>query len=331
MLNRSKSVLELAQEYTPTGLWELLNHPKLTDLCLNGSASGAMDLGKGLEAVEPYFEGSRLPFEDSQLRDWVLQLLSLSGRTWDARAPYFDFTLSNRFRFHVICPPLSPQGWVVSIRRLAAPSLDSGHSYWKNIQGFEIIETAFRRGESVLICGSTASGKTTFAAELLRGLPPGSRTLILEDTLELALNQPQAINLIARSANADGCGEVPLRALLRQALRMRPDRIVLGECRGAEVFELLQALNTGHSGTLATLHSDSARGACRRIELLCRLSPEARYLSEKTLREWIAAGIQWIVHLERGAFSERRISEICRVEGIEGDTLVLRPMLRPSL
>jgi pilus assembly protein CpaF len=312
---------------TPNELLELLANPRLTDLCINGASSAFADFGEGLLPIDT----TLIPLlqSDELLRDWVLRLLSESGKSWDARAPYIDFTVADEFRFHVLCPPLSPSGWVISIRKLASTSLQKNESNWAKKPAFQIVAEAFRRGESVLISGSTGSGKTTFAAELLLSLDTKTRTLILEDTLELILPRPSFLNLVSRRANPDGHGEVSLRTLLQQALRMRPDRVILGECRGVEVFDLLQALNTGHAGTLATVHANSARGACRRLELLCTLAPEASRLSETTLRDWISAGIQWIVHLgktpETGC---REIQEIARIEGREGDSLILRYLLR---
>jgi pilus assembly protein CpaF len=178
--------------------------------------------------------------------------------------------------------------------------------------------------ETILISGSTGSGKTTLLSDLLGFIPEQDRLIALEDTAEIRPGHPHFIGLLARAPNADGCGEVTIRDLIRQTLRMRPDRILLGECRGEEVLDLLQALNTGHRGTLATLHANSARDALRRIELLALLHSRSG-VAPGWIRELLANGIQWVVHLDRiGGI--RRIRSIIRVEGVERETLSCRPV-----
>ena len=188
---------------------------------------------------------------------------------------------------------------------------------------FAQLAEAVRKGDSVLISGATGSGKTTLAGDLLAEVPEHERLLALEDTPELAPAHPHFVSLISRPPNADGFGEVTLRMLLKQALRMRPDRIILGECRGSEVLDLLQALNTGHRGSLATLHANSPRDALRRVELLCLLAA-AGAVPLSAIRELLAVGVQWIAQVKR-AGPQRIISELWRVEGREGDTILLRP------
>ena len=156
-------------------------------------------------------------------------------------------------------------------------------------------------------------------------VPDTERIIALEDTPELRPSHPHFLSLLSRGPNADGGGEVSLRHLLRQALRMRPDRIILGECRGAEVLEFLQALNTGHRGAMATLHANSAREALRRLELLCLLFAPSP-LPTTTIRELLGLGVRWLVHVKK--MSEgRKISELWKIEGREGDTILMRPML----
>jgi pilus assembly protein CpaF len=181
-----------------------------------------------------------------------------------------------------------------------------------------------RASETVLISGSTGSGKTTLLSDLLGFIPEQDRLIALEDTAEIRPEHPHFIGLLARPPNADGCGGVTIRDLIRQTLRMRPDRILLGECRGEEVLDLLQALNSGHRGTLATLHANSARDALRRIELLALLHSRIG-VSPGWIRELLANGIQWVAHLDRVA-GVRRIRSIIRVEGVERETLSCRPV-----
>lgn len=296
---------------------------RTTDICF-GAAGLTLDRGEGLRA-EPGFRVG-----EDELRNWVLQQISRAGKSFDAKSPYVDLVISAegagesggyRHRMHAIFPPLSPAGILVSLRKLPEPgSLDR---VWSESPYYPILREIVRRHETILIAGSTGSGKTRLTTELLSEISPNERILALEDTPELAPPHPQFYSLVSRTANADGFGEVTLRTLLRQTLRMRPDRIVLGEIRGNEVLDLLQALNTGHRGTLATLHANSPRDALKRIEVLCLLAAGTA-LPLSALRELLAGGIRWIAQVER-APEGRRVRELVEIAGREGDTILLRP------
>ncbi len=304
----------------------LLSDPSITDVCINGDHSVFIDRGMGLEALPLNHES---PWSESDLRAWLLGHLSKIGKTWDAKFPFIDASFISGHRIHAVFPPLAQQGLSISIRSLPqrnstkSNSLDSVR--WSSGPFFSLLIDVVKKGDSVLISGATGSGKTTLANDLLSRVPPTERMIALEDTPELSPTHPHFLSLVSRPANADGYGEVTLRDLLRQTLRMRPDRIILGECRGSEVLELLQALNTGHRGTIATLHSNSPRDALRRIELLCLLASEGR-LPVRGIRELLSLGIQWIAQVKRIGL-ERKITEMVRVEGMEGDTILLRPVV----
>lgn len=314
---------------TPLWLDSILKNPKITDICLNGTHSVFVDMGNGLEAFfPPPGEG----FQEGGLKDWVLGQLSSCGKTWDAKFPFIDASLPTGHRVHIAFPPLTNRGIVVSLRRLPH-SLSSQsdpdaalarQTRWKNSPFYRLLQGATLRGETLLISGSTGSGKTTLATDLLSEVPKCERIVALEDTPELNPTHPHFVSLFSRPPNSDGFGEVTLRTLLRQTLRMRPDRIVLGECRGAEVLDLLQALNTGHKGGLGTLHANSCREALKRIELLCNLSGGG-VLSQTTIRELLCQGVQWIAQVSRTP-TGRRIVEVCKIEGREGDTILMRPI-----
>jgi pilus assembly protein CpaF len=308
---------------TPSWLNTALLNPEVTDICLNGGL-GYVDCGNGMQPIASLSENA--PWSESEMKSWVLEQISLAGKTWDARYPFIDATLTTGHRLHVAFPPLARQGILVSLRRLATPlsSSNPAKSRWSQSPFFDQLTEAVRKGDSILISGATGSGKTTLASDLLAEVPRQERILALEDTPELAPAHPHFVSLISRPPNADGFGEVTLRMLLKQALRMRPDRIILGECRGTEVLDLLQALNTGHRGSLATLHANSPRDALRRIELLCLLA-SAGAVPVSAIRELLAVGVQWIVQVKRTE-TGRQITELWHVDGREGDTILLRPM-----
>ena len=321
----------------PEWLGDALADRRLTDLCLNARPDGGCqifaDRGDGLERALDWH------WTAEELRGWVLEQISRAGRSWDARYPFVDAALASGHRLHVAFPPLAKDGMLVSLRRLAAAGSrvegagSGAETRWASSPLFPILREAVRAGDSVLIAGATGSGKTTLASDLLETVPPLERILALEDTPELAPAHPHFLSLLSRPPNSDGCGEVTLRTLLRQALRMRPDRIVLGECRGPEVLDLLQILNTGHRGALATLHANSPRDALRRAELLCLLSPAGSGIPLGVVRELLANGIQWIAQVKRrlpdgpGEGPRRELAELCRVEGQEGGVILLRPIV----
>jgi pilus assembly protein CpaF len=303
---------------TPDWLGSILTSPEITDICLTGAREAFVDRGNGLEPA-----ASRPSWSDEEMRSWVLAQISAAGKTWDAKHPFIDASLSSGHRLHVAFPPLSRQGILVSIRRLPQPTeVNRARERWGASPAFETLLEGTVRGDSILISGSTGCGKTTLARDLLEFVPHSERVIALEDTPELAPHHPHFLSLISRPPNADGFGEVTLRALLRQALRMRPDRIVLGECRGPEVLDLLQVLNTGHKGAIATLHANSPRDALRRTELLCLLSAGSA-LPVAAIRELLATGVQWVAQLKRVG-PKRMITELWKVEGREGDTILMR-------
>lgn len=302
----------------PEWIIKTLENPEITDFVINGAHEAFIDRGAGLEELL----NSSSSWNDTDLRNWVLDLLSIAGKTWDAKHPFIDAVLPSGHRLHVVFPPTAKKGILVSLRRLN--STDQGVKRWQNSPVYQKLIEIIQRGESLLISGATGSGKTTLASDLLSEVSPLERILALEDTPELNPKHPHFITLLSRPPNADGCGEITLRTLLKQALRMRPDRIVLGECRSVEVLELLQALNTGHKGALATLHANSPREAIKRVELLCLLGSGGS-LPLQAIRDLVSFGVQWIVQVKRHG-SQREITELSRIEGREGEVIILRPI-----
>ncbi|MBC7690472.1 MAG: CpaF family protein [Methylotenera sp.] len=315
--------------YAQNWLKTLLNDPQVTDICLNGSTHVFADRGLGLEPIQD------CPWSDDELKSWVLEQLSWVGKTWDAKHPFVDASLRSGHRLHAAFPPIAPHGILISLRRLPCagvhaegsnPAAEAARRWGNSPLYFKLLEVV-GSGDSVILSGATGSGKTTLANDLLSQVPAHERIIALEDTAELAPAHPHFLSLLSRPANADGFGEVNLRTLLKQTLRMRPDRVVLGECRGAEVLELLQALNTGHKGALATLHANSPRDALRRLELLCMLACPGS-IPHSVIRELLALGIQWIAQVKREG-ATRSIHELWKIEGREGDTILMRPFVSP--
>lgn len=304
----------------PPEFSRLLTDPSITDVLVNGPFRIYADRGDGLELTEAKFPGAL------ELRAWAQAELTKVGKSWDAKHPFIDARFESGHRAQITFPPVTGEALLVSLRKLPAPSAGDAkaeaRARWGN-GAFERLVSASAQGENMLVAGATGSGKTTLVNDLLAFVPEKERILALEDTPELRPAHPHFLSLLSRTANADGFGEVTLRDLLRQSLRMRPDRILLGECRGGEVLELLQALNTGHRGTIATLHANSPRDAIRRIELLCLLGAHGQ-LPIPVARELISGGIRWIAFVGRDAQGKRKILELSSLEGREGDTLLLR-------
>ncbi len=256
-------------------------------------------------------------------KQWILEKLSYCGKTWDAKYPFLDFEFQDQFRIHVVFPPISNRNIQISIRSHFQNHIKN---HWKTDANFKFLSNQLNSGKNILVCGATGSGKTTFLRELIQQIPVNRRVICLEDTAELSPRHPHCICLKTRKTNADGFGNVDFKELIFESLRMRPDHLVLGECRGAEVLVLLQAMNTGHRGTLGSIHANHCRDALKRIELLCHLYSKNN-IHASNIRSLIASSLNFIVHLEQSNRSHQ-IQEIHKIEGLEGDTLLSRPLLK---
>lgn len=311
----------------PAKLQFLLDRNDITDICFNQFHQAFIDQGRGMEPhSEPIFAN------EAEYRTFVLEQISLSGKTWDAKLPFLDTVFFQTHRAHISFPPLAQFGIYLSLRRLPkavqkepleAQSL--ARDRWKTSSvAFSILLQAIEHHETMIIAGGTGSGKTTLLNDLLTFVPSSERLIALEDTAEIHPAHPHFLGLLSRTSNADGFGAVTLRDLLKQTLRMRPDRILVGECRGDEVLDLLQALNTGHRGTLATVHANSARDAIRRIELMALLAARGTVPSP-LIKELIAHGIQKLIFMER-IQGVRQIHTILQIEGREREVIFTRPV-----
>ncbi|MFJ3958335.1 TadA family conjugal transfer-associated ATPase [Arthrobacter sp. NPDC090010] len=295
-------------------LQPLADHPGTTDIFVNGPQDVWLDRGEGLERC-PVSLGS-----EEQLRALAQRLVSAGGRRLDDSNPCVDVRLNGGYRVHAVIPPLSPSGTVLSIRiRRARPftldEMQAAGMFGENVAA--LLRLLVERRLNFLVSGATGSGKTTMLSTLLGLVDPAERLVLVEDAAELNPPHPHAIALEARHGNTEGKGEIDLRELVRQSLRMRPDRLVVGECRGAEVRELLMALNTGHSGA-GTLHANSAADVPARLEALCALAG----LGPEAARAQVASAVDVVIHVVRTQHG-RKLAELSVVEARAGRLTVV--------
>jgi len=294
-------------------LEELLADPDVEEVMVNGPGEIYVERSGRIEHTSVRF-GS-----EQALRDTIERILTPLGRRVDELSPMADARLGDGSRVNVVIPPLSVDGPALSIRRFTGsrPGPDDLVE-WGTIttELRDLLAGAIAQRRSVLISGGTGSGKTTLLNALSRFISTGERVITIEDAAELRLQQPHVVRLESRPPSVEGRGEVTIRDLLRNALRMRPDRIVIGEVRGAEALDLLTALNTGHDGALSTVHANSPADALRRLETLALMA--AVGLPHEAIREQVGRGIDLVVHLQRATRGERRVTEVGEVVSAAG-------------
>jgi pilus assembly protein CpaF len=255
----------------------------------------------------------RFPSEQA-LRDAIERILTPLGRRVDELSPMVDARLEDGSRVHVVIPPLSVDGASMSIRRFSAVRPGPRELVALGTLTEELhdeLAAAVEARRSILVSGGTGSGKTTLLNALSAFIGSTERVITIEDAAELRLRQPHVVRLESRPANVEGRGQVAIRDLLRGALRMRPDRIVIGEVRGAEALDLLMALNTGHEGALSTVHANSPEDALRRIETLALIAGVG--LPHEAIREQLGRGLDLVIHLARLSDGSRRVVEVSEV------------------
>ncbi|THV27039.1 TadA family conjugal transfer-associated ATPase [Glycomyces paridis] len=287
-------------------LQPLLDDPEVTDVVVNGTGGVWADRGDGLHPVALRLGGA------DAIRSLACRLAAAAGRRLDTGSPYADVRLPDGTRFHAVLPPVAASGPYLSLRTHRSRAFTLTQLVEADTLTADLADLLLRIVKArlpFLITGGTGTGKTTLLASLLSSAPRHERIVIVEDAAELAPDHPHTLTLESRPANIEGAGAVDLAALVRQALRMRPDRIIVGECRGAEVIELLAALNTGHEGGAGTLHCNAAADAPARLEALAL--PHG--LPRAGLHAQLVAALRVVIHLRRTG-TGRQVAEIALID-----------------
>jgi len=321
---RERLIQDLIDEVTGLGPLEpLLNDPTISDILVNTCSTVYVERAGKLELTHVRFDNN-----DHLLRI-ITRIVSRIGRRVDESSPMVDARLPDGARVNAIIPPLAIDGPILSIRRfgrspLKARDLIRLGSVTPEAIGF--LGACVQAKLNVLVSGGTGTGKTTFLNVLSAFIPDGERVVTIEDSAELQLQQLHVVRLETRPPNVEGKGEIVARDLVRNSLRMRPDRIIIGEVRGAEVLDMLQAMNTGHEGSMTTIHANSPRDALGRLEAMIGMGGAS--LSESASRQTISRAIHILVHLSRGSDGRRRLASICEVTGTEGPVISLQEIFR---
>lgn len=302
-------------------LEDLLRDKEITEIMVNGADSIFIEKGGGLFPAGTHFSSSQ------KLDDVVQQIAASSNRIVNEASPIADARLSDGSRVNIVLPPVSLDGPAVTIRKfpekpMTMQTLIKIGSITEEAASF--LQKAVEAGYNIFISGGTGSGKTTFLNALSAYIPATERIITIEDNAELQLlDKPNLVRLEARSRNTEGTGEIPIRALIRTALRMRPNRIIVGEVRQDEAIDMLQAMCTGHDGSISTGHANSPADMLMRLETMVLMGMD---LPLSAIRRQIASGIDLLVHLGRMRDKSRKVLEIMEVGGIEGDRVRLLPL-----
>jgi pilus assembly protein CpaF len=315
------TVRAISDELTGLGpLGPLLADPAVTDVLVNGPSDVWVERDGTIERTQVRFASA------AAVAALVQRVVAPLGLRVDEARPWVDARLPGGERFHAVLPPLAPDGPVVTIRTFARRRLSLTDLIRRGALDATtalLLEAMVAAGVAVAVSGATGTGKTTLLNVLATAIPPGERVVTIEDAAELDLPGPHVVRLESRPPNVEGRGEVPLRELVRNALRMRPDRIVVGEVRGAEVLDMLQAANTGHRGLLTTLHAGSPAEVPARLEAMALSAPGAAL---GVVRRLIGGGIGAVVHLDRGPTGRRvaALAELVADPGGQAEAVPLR-------
>lgn len=323
-LDRRRVVACLINDIKGLGPLEPLFHdPAISDILVNGLRSVYVERHGRLEPVDIKFrDGQHLLRIAHRLAGWV-------GRRVDESSPMVDLRLPDGSRVNIIVPPLAIDGTTISIRRFLLTGISLKELAAQQMLSplmARLLGLAVKARLNILVSGGTGAGKTTLLNTLSREIGDDERLVTIEDAAELQIQQPHVVRLETRTVSAEGTGEVTMRALLTNALRMRPDRIIVGEVRGAEVMEMLQAMNTGHPGSMCTIHANSPRDSLTRLENMLLMG--AVEMPLPAIRQQIASGLDIVVQVERLRSGQRCVTSIADVVGMENDTIITEEMWR---
>jgi pilus assembly protein CpaF len=298
-----------------------LRDPAVTEIMVNGPGGVFIERDGKLEHTDIFF------MDDAALRRTIEKIVGRVGRRIDESQPYVDARLADGSRVNAVIPPVSIDGPALTIRKFSrdpyqSHDLVSMGTFSSNLAAF--LEACVSGRINILVSGGTGAGKTTTLNVLSSFIPPTERIITIEDAAELRVDQPNIVRLEYRPPNIEGRGEVTIRDLVRNALRMRPDRIVVGEVRGGEALDMLQAMNTGHDGSISTIHANAPRDALARLETMVLMA--GIELPVRAIREQIASGIHLVMHQARLRDGTRRITHVTEVVGMEGEIITLQDL-----
>ena len=301
----------------------MLKDPTISDILVNKHDTIYIERRGKIERTNVTFK------DDEHLMRVIERIVSSVGRRIDESSPMVDARLQDGSRVNAIIPPLAIDGPVVSIRRFGADPLKmamliENKALTKDIA--DMLQMVVHARLNVLISGGTGAGKTTLLNALSAFIPENERIVTIEDSAELQLQQPHTVRLETRPPNIEGRGEVTQRDLVRNALRMRPDRIVIGEVRGGEAIDMLQAMNTGHDGSLTTIHANTPRDALSRLETMIQMT--GMRLSDRAMRQQVASAINIVLQVARMSDGSRRVTSISEITGMEGETITMQEIFQ---
>ena len=321
---RERLVNDVQHELFGLGPLEpLLADPTISDILVNSHKTIYIERRGRLEATTVRFK------DDEHLMRVIERIVSSVGRRIDESSPMVDARLQDGSRVNAIIPPLSIDGPVLSIRRfgsdpLRMAALVENKALTKDIA--DMLQMTVHARLNLLISGGPGAGKTTLLNALSAYIPETERIVTIEDSAELQLQQPHVVRLETRPPNIEGRGEVTQRDLVKNALRMRPDRIVIGEVRGGEAIDMLQAMNTGHDGSLTTVHANTPRDALARLETMIQMT--GMRLSDRAMRQQIASALNLVVQVARMSDGSRRVTSISEITGMEGETITMQEIFQ---
>jgi len=300
-----------------------MKDPEISDILVNSSSQIYVERYGKLEKTDVRFR------DDAHLMQIIERIVTRVGRRVDESSPMVDARLADGSRVNAIIPPLALDGPVLSIRRFGAERLTVNDLIQFNSlppQMAEVAAACVKSRLNMLVSGGTGAGKTTLLNCLSNYIPENERIVTIEDSAELKLQQEHVVRLETRPPNIEGQGSVTARDLVRNALRMRPDRIIIGEVRGGEALDMMQAMNTGHDGSISTVHANGARDALSRLETMMLMA--GIHLPERALREQIASALDVIVQLTRMSDGSRKVIEFAEITGMEGNTITTQTIFK---